>query len=59
MDEKKIKKKYVKPQIEEVQLKAEEAVLASCKTGRMAGPVGSARCSQKVGGVRCYGVGQS
>ena len=59
MEEKKEKKEYIKPQIEEIELKAEEAVLAGCKTGQMAGPVGAVRCNQKVGGVRCFGVARS
>lgn len=59
MEEKNIRKKYIKPVVEEVLLKAEEAVLAACKTNVMGGPVGPARCNQKVGGVRCYSIGKS
>ena len=58
MEEEKGKKEYIKPQIEEIQLKAEEAVLAGCKTGTIAGPFGGTRCNQGAGGpppVKCQG----
>ena len=54
MEEKKVKKKYSKPQVEEVQLKAEEAVLASCKVLQLGGPFGSQNCRKKVGGNPCF-----
>jgi len=62
MEEKNRKKTYIKPQIEEIQLKAEEAVLAACKTPQTAGPFGGTRCNQGAGGpppVKCSGNGKS
>jgi len=38
------KKHYVKPEIKRVMLRPEEAVLASCKTNKVAGP-GQSKCS--------------
>jgi hypothetical protein len=38
------KKPYKKPDINQVSLRPEEAVLASCKTSRVSGP-GQGRCS--------------
>ena len=38
------KKSYVKPEITEIELRPEEAVLGSCKTTASAGP-GSGRCN--------------
>jgi len=39
------KKNYVKPEVKRVMLRPEEAVLASCKTSKIAGP-GQSKCSQ-------------
>ena len=38
------KKPYVKPQIQEVPLRPEEAVLGACKTGARSGPA-QAKCT--------------
>lgn len=45
------KKKYVKPRIEEIQLRAEEAVLAGCKAsgGGVDGPGFIGKCKGKMG----------
>jgi hypothetical protein len=37
-------KPYTKPEVQQVALRAEEAVLGSCKTANTSGP-GQARCS--------------
>ena len=47
------KKPYIKPQIKQVLLRAEEAVLGSCKTTAAAGPA-QAKC--KVAG-KCSVIG--
>jgi hypothetical protein len=45
MDEKEVEKKpYEKPEIRQVELRPEEAVLGNCKTGVSAGP-GSGTCN--------------
>ena len=45
MEEKEIQKKpYIKPEITEIELRPEEAVLGSCKTAASAGP-GAGRCN--------------
>ena len=49
MEEQKMKKRYVKPGIEKVLLKAEEAVLTGCKFGGNVGPAG-ANCKTTGGG---------
>jgi hypothetical protein len=38
------KKRYEKPEVTQVSLRPEEAVLGACKAGRVSGP-GQARCS--------------
>lgn len=38
------RKPYAKPEIKQVSLRPEEAVLGSCKTSRISGP-GQAKCS--------------
>ncbi|MCJ7783935.1 MAG: hypothetical protein MUP41_08370 [Desulfobacterales bacterium] len=47
------KKPYAKPEIKQVPLRPEEAVLASCKTNQSGGPM-SANC---VGQGHCVGGG--
>ncbi len=53
-DEAKGKKAYEKPQVKQVVLKPEEAVLGACKTTTVAGPAQS-RCNN--GGLRCSTIG--
>lgn len=48
------KKRYEKPQVKQVVLKPEEAVLGACKTTTVAGPAQS-RCNN--GGLRCSTIG--
>lgn len=43
-DEKNDKKPYEKPDVSQVSLRPEEAVLGSCKTSKISGP-GQGRCS--------------
>ena len=38
------KKSYVKPEVKQIELRAEEAVLGACKSGATAGP-GSGTCT--------------
>jgi hypothetical protein len=49
-----IKKQYVKPEIKEVDLRPQEAVLAFCKTSKVAGP-GTSACQLKISS--CFTVG--
>lgn len=44
---------YCKPQLEQVHLVAEEAVLTNCKANQLNGPLGN-NCRQK---GRCYAQG--
>jgi hypothetical protein len=48
------KKPYIKPQVKQVILRPEEAVLGACKTTLIAGP-GQTRCS--LNGLRCSTIG--
>jgi hypothetical protein len=48
------KKLYEKPQVKQVVLKPEEAVLGACKTITVAGPAQS-KCNN--GGLRCSIIG--
>ena len=52
--EAKEKKPYEKPQVKQVVLKPEEAVLGACKTSTVAGPAQS-KCNN--GGLRCSTIG--
>jgi hypothetical protein len=45
------KKPYVKPEVKQVQLRPEEAVLAVCKLGSQYGP-GATGC--KIAGAPCF-----
>lgn len=45
---------YTKPQVKQVVLKPEEAVLGACKTGSIAGPA-QAKCNN--GGLKCSALG--
>jgi hypothetical protein len=49
------KKPYLKPEVKQVQLRPEEAVLGGCKTGSMAGPT-QAACNVP---VNCNTLGTS
>jgi len=49
------KKPYVKPEIKQVQLKPEEAVLGGCKTSSAAGPA-RVTCDAGVGVCRALGT---
>lgn len=44
IDKKNAKKSYAKPDIQQVSLRPEEAVLGSCKTSKISGP-GQGKCS--------------
>jgi len=50
----KAKKPYAKPQVKQVLLRPEEAVLGACKTTAVAGP-GQPRCNNY--GIRCSTIG--
>jgi hypothetical protein len=52
--ENKGKKPYTKPQVKQILLKPEEAVLGACKTATIAGPA-QPRCNN--GGLRCSTIG--
>jgi len=43
-EEEPVKKPYAKPEVQQVSLRAEEAVLGSCKTSAVSGP-GQFRCN--------------
>jgi hypothetical protein len=53
-DDTKEKRPYEKPQVKQVVLKPDEAVLGACKTTAIAGPAQS-RCNN--GGLRCSVIG--
>jgi len=48
------KEAYVKPQVKQIMLKPEEAILGACKTAAIAGPAQS-KCNN--GGLKCSNVG--
>jgi len=54
-DRGKDKKPYQKPEVKQVQLRPEEAVLGGCKTGSIAGPT-QAACNNP---VNCLTLGTS
>ena len=43
-DRERVKKPYAKPDVQQVSLRPEEAVLGSCKTSKTSGP-GQGKCS--------------
>ena len=50
------KKPYVKPQLQPIELKAEEAVLGGCKVAGISGPGSSGNCSTP---SNCYTISYS
>jgi hypothetical protein len=48
------KEAYVKPQVKQILLKPEEAILGACKTSAIAGPA-QAKCN--TGGIHCSLIG--
>ena len=48
------KEAYVKPQVKQIVLKPEEAILGACKTAAIAGPA-QAKCNN--GGIHCSNIG--
>ncbi|WP_143302018.1 hypothetical protein [Candidatus Entotheonella palauensis] len=50
-----LKKRYVKPEIRQVPLRPEEAVLGNCKTAGVSGPGSAGTCSP--GAIACSSLG--
>ncbi|MGD0101040.1 MAG: hypothetical protein ABSC60_11895 [Acidobacteriota bacterium] len=48
------KEAYVKPQVKQILLKPEEAILGACKTSSIAGPA-QAKCNNA--GIHCSNIG--